>query len=74
MDILSPQGDGFLDQQQGMVRKIESLLNLSSVARLVQKGQEQGIREILTQLGSRRGYCMVHYKAEDGEMSIARQE
>ena len=71
MDILSPQGTGLLDQQQGMVRKIEPPLYKPAVTRLVQKKQEPGIRESLTQLGGRGGNYMVHYKAEDGEMSIA---
>ncbi len=74
MDILSPQSTGLLDQQQGMVRKVEPPPCQLAVARLVQKKQEPGIRESLTQLGGRRGNYMVHYKAEDGEMSIAQEE
>ena len=39
MDILSPQSTGLLDQQQGMVRKIEHPLYKPAVARLVQKNK-----------------------------------
>ena len=73
MDILSPQSTGLLDQQQGMVRKIDPPLYKPAVARLVKNTGTWHPGESDSAGGPTCNY-MVHYKAEDGEMSIAQEE